>query len=479
MSKYITILESILFWAGMTLILFIPLFMKFPLVRIGGSFVSVRTEDVLILLTYLFWGAYLVLSGQIKSFLKDKLNQAFFVFFLIGAISAFSGAFLTHTISTNLGILHLARRIEILLFLPFFASIIKTRRRAYVLLGSLSLVVLLASFYALGQRYLRFPAVSTTNAELAQGVVYYIQPFGRIISTFAGHYDLAIFLVMALTIISSVIFYFIQKKKMFFVGWLGFLGALSGLVLVMTAARLSFVAAFVGIILALILAGKKKFILVIFVLAALALAYPSQLRDRFVSTFTVNILNSWQSYINNRSTDGKLNIPTLPQSGSVGPPKEATDETVLTSPDIAPGEPVDITDLGVYRSFEIRIRAEWPRAIRAFIKNPFLGTGYSSIGLAVDNDILRSLGEVGILGTLAFFLVIYETVKRIIALYRSQSGFVKYLSGGVLAMIFAFIVNALFIDVFEASKTGSIFWMVLGITLALGKLSKGKNAKAV
>lgn len=479
MSKLTTIMESILFWAGMTLVIFIPLFMKFPLVRIGGSFVSVRTEDVLILLTYLVWAGYLVLSGQIRDFLKDKLNQAFLVFFLIGGISAFSGTLLTHTTTSNISILHLARRIEILLFLPFFASIVKSKRRAYVLLGTFSVVVFLASLYALGQRYLSFPAVSTTNAELAQGVIYYIQPFGRIISTFAGHYDLAIFLVMALTIISSVIFYFMQKKNMLYVGWLGFLGILSGVVLVMTAARLSFVAAFGGIILALILAGKKKFILLIFVLAALALAYPSQLRDRFVSTFTVNILKSWQTYFNTSSTGSKLNIPTLPKFGPVRQPKEASDETALTSPDIVPGEPVDITDLGVYRSFEIRIRAEWPRAIRAFIKNPLLGTGYSSVGLAVDNDILRSLGEVGVLGTFAFFLVIYETVKRIIIIYRSQSGFVKYLSGGVLAMIFAFIVNSLFIDVFEASKTGSIFWMILGITLALGKLSARKNDKAV
>lgn len=282
---------------------------------------------------------------------------------------------------------------------------------------------------------------------------------------------------MGLTIISSVIFYFTQKKNVLYIGWLGFLGVISGLVLVMTAARLSFVAAFVGIILALILAGKKKFILVLFVVAALALAYPSQLRDRFVSTFTVNILKSWDIYFSNRSTGGVLNIPTLPLYGPIRETMEATDETALTSPDIAPGEPMDITDLGVYRSFEIRIRAEWPRAIRAFVKNPLLGTGYSSIGLATDNDILRSLGEVGILGTFAFFLVIYEAVKRVIVIYRSQSGFVKYIAGGVLAMVFAFIVNSLFIDVFEASKTGSIFWMILGITLALGKLSERKDAK--
>src|SRR4030042_4785395 len=466
MQKLLPIFENVLFWAGMTFVMFIPLFMKFPLVKVGGTFVSVRTEDVLIFLTYLVWGIYLLLSGGIRRLLKDNLNQAFLLFFALGGLSVFSGIFLTHTVSAHLGILHLARRIEIFLFLPLFASIVKTKRRAYVLLGALSIVVLLANFYALGQRFLRFPAVSTTNSELAQGIIYYIQPFGRIISTFAGHYDLAVFLVMAMTISSSLIFYFWKKRQVSYTVWLGALILVSGLVLGMTAARRSFVAAFLGVILAIILAGRKKFILLVFVLAALALVYPSHLRERFVSTFTVNILKSWQMYfVKTGTSKNKLNIPTLPSAGR-------SSASEFLSPDIAPGEPVDVTDLGVFRSFEIRVRAEWPRAIRAFVKNPLLGTGYSSLGLAIDNDILRSLGEVGILGTFAFFLVIYETVKRLIIIYRSQSGFVRYFAAGVIALVFAFIVNSLFIDVFEASKTGSLFWMILGITLAFGQLGK-------
>ena len=116
MQKLLPIFENVLFWAGMTLVMFIPLFMKFPLVKVGGTFVSVRTEDVLIFLTYLVWGIYLLLSGSIRRLLKDKLNQAFLLFFALGGLSVFSGIFLTHTVSAHLGILHLARRIEIFLF---------------------------------------------------------------------------------------------------------------------------------------------------------------------------------------------------------------------------------------------------------------------------------------------------------------------------------------------------------------------------
>src|SRR5205814_2283829 len=45
------------------------------------------------------------------------------------------------------------------------------------------------------------------------------------------------------------------------------------------------------------------------------------------------------------------------------------------------------------RSTSIRLNVEWPRAVRALTKNPLLGTGYSSITLATDNDYLRALGE--------------------------------------------------------------------------------------
>lgn len=481
MRKLLQIFESVLFWAVLTLLIFIPLYLKFPLFGVGGTFVSIRLEDVLIAATYLLWGIYLVLSGKIKEFFKDKLNQVFLAFFLIGAISTFSAVFLTKTATLTLGILHLARRIEVIMLLPLLVSVIRQKRQAYVYLGVLSIVAFIVAFYAFGQRYLSFPAISTTNSELSKGFVYYIQPYDRVISTFGGHYDLAVFLVMSLTIISATIFYFLKKNKIYAV-WAAILALASTVVLVMTAARLSFVAAIVGIIAALILAGRKKFIFLILILAGLALIYPSQLRDRFISTFTVNIKNSWQSYFgNDAEKKSKLNIPTLPIYGPITIEKVATDEAKTNEQqpaDIVPGEPVDITDLGVYRSLEIRIRAEWPRAIRAFIKNPILGTGYSSIGLATDNDLLRSLGEVGILGTYAFILVLIEVVKRIVGIYKTRKGFVKYFSAGILAMILAFLVNGLFIDVFEASKTASLFWMILGINLALGRLDtrEAKNA---
>lgn len=478
MHKLSKVFEKILYWAVLGLILFIPLFLKFPLIGVKGTFVSVRSEDILIAATYFLWGIYILISGKVKFLFKDRLNQALLVFFAIGFISLVSAATVTHTVTLQLGLLHFLRRIEVIMLLPVAYSIIKTKRQAYFYIGALAIVVALVNIYALGQRYLGFPAISTINSELSKGLVYYIKSYDRVVSTFGGHYDLAVFLVMALSIFSGLFFYLLNAFPLTAV-LVTLLACVSAVVLVMTAARLSFFAAITGIIAGLILSGKKKFIIVVLVLMGIVLVYPSQLRDRLVSTITVNLKQSWNSYFSSKDKEAqrtKLNIPTLPltweQRQAETEATKSANATVSSDPisaDIVPGEPVNSTDLGVYRSFDIRVRAEWPRAIRALTKNPLLGTGYSSIGLATDNDLLRSFGEVGILGTLAFLFILIEVTKRIVKIFKNQTGFNKYLAAGVLAMVIAFMVNGMFIDVFEASKTASLFWLILGITLALGK----------
>jgi len=235
-------------------------------------------------------------------------------------------------------------------------------------------------------------------------------------------------------------------------------------VLVMTAARLSFVATILAVFLALFLLNKKKLILFAVLASVLFLVFPTQLRDRLVATITVNIQKDWKSYFavsEEQARRSKLNIPTLPTAG------KKTETIGADAPDIAPGEPTNTTDLGVYRSFDIRIKNEWPRAIRAFIKNPLLGTGYSSLGLATDNDFLRSLGEVGLLGTTAFGFIILILIRKYIVVIKKAKGFTRYLTVGILSMVFAFLINSLFIDVFEASKVASLFWLVNGFGYGL------------
>ena len=89
-----------------------------------------------------------------------------------------------------------------------------------------------------------------------------------------------------------------------------------------------------------------------------------------------------------------------------------------------------------------------------------MGTGFSSLGLATDNDYLRALGETGLLGLLSFLLIFLEGLKLILEKGR-KSWQAQAMSASALAML----ANACFIDVFEASKVAYIFWLLLGLTV--------------
>ncbi len=468
MQKSLFLLDKLLFYLVIFLFVFIPLYPKFPLINIQGTFVAIRLEDLLIGLTISLWGIYLVLSDQLKSFLKIRVYQAILLFFFIGAVSTFSAAFLTHSVSLHISILHYLRRLEFILLLPVVATVVREKKRLILILVFLSLTVLVVNLYALGQQYLDWPVISTTNSEFSKGLILRLTPDARVNSTFAGHYDLAVFLAMTISILTALFFAVRKTLKPL----IGILGVLSMIVLIMTAARLSFVGAFVGVLSSLIFTKKKKYILLIVIVTIAILIYPSQLRDRLVSTVTVNLFNQGQRYggvTQDQKIRSKLNIPTLAvktSSQSASTSAFASSSGVVAT-DITPGEPLDTTQLGVYRSFEIRLNIEWPRALAALMKNPLLGTGYSSIDIATDNDILRSLGEVGILGTLVLILIMIEVAKRVFRSLKNDSKLIRYFSAGVLSMIVAFTVNGLFIDVFEASKVASLFWMVLGLNLAL------------
>lgn len=476
MTRSASILRGLLFYLVLFLFAFIPLYPKFPLLNISGTFVAIRLEDLVIGLTVSLWFIYLLLSKELKVFWKDKLNQAILLFFFVGIVSTFSAAFLTHTVVTHLSILHLLRRIEFILLMPVVALTVREKKQFVWVLFVLFFVVLSVNLYALGQQYLDWPVISTTNSEFSKGLILRLSPGSRVNSTFAGHYDLAAFLAMVLVVLTAVFFAAKKALKIPII----LLGLLSLLILIMTAARLSFVAAFVGIVSALFLSGKKKYLLIIVLATAVILIYPSQLRDRFISTITVNLFHQGQRYrgkTEDQNIRSKLNIPTLAiqTSSTSASTSSFASPSGKTATDITPGEPLDTTQLGVFRSFEIRFKIEWPRAIMAFIKNPFLGTGYSSLGIATDNDFLRSLGEVGILGTVALIFVLIETARRIISSFKHENRLIKYFSIGVLSLLITFAVNGLFIDVFEASKVASLFWMMLGLNLAVLQFKQGAD----
>jgi len=469
MEKFLSVYkEKLNFWLLTALVVFIPLYPKFPLFSVKGTYVAIRLEDVFIGVVVGLW--FLANLANLKKYFKQTIFQTIGLFWLVGLLSLLSAVVLTHSVKLNIGLLNWFRRVEVMSLFFVAASSIKSVERVKTILKVMAITTLIIILYGFGQQWLSFPVVTTNNSELSKGVVTTLTPGSRVNSTFAGQYDLAAYLSLALSILVSVIFFYKPLRNRVFVFGTGVLGfALLGL----TESRISFVAAIIGAVTSFWLSGKRIFIGLVIAASIAGIALIPGLRHRFVATITVNILNGGGpkydvSSANNVSTNSDwYRVSAASRAAiiakSLGVASISASEAAKISVDIAPGEPINKTEQGVYRSFDIRTLVEWPRAIRALAKNPFLGTGYSSITLATDNDVLRSLGETGLLGTFSLVLIFVYLLKKFYSFIKGAGGFEKLFIIGLFSSIVTLLVTSLFIDVLEASKIAEVFWVFLGI----------------
>lgn len=485
MQKFLQSFENIFFWIFLGLLIFIPLYPKFPLVNIPLTYVAIRLEDVFIAIGFAL--AILIQLPRIKRLFKMVLVQSFALYWFIGLVSVISAIFVTATVSPHLAFLHWLRRIEYMSLFFMAITAIKSIRQVKIVLITFLVVTIIVCIYGFGQQWFGFPVISTTNREFSKGLILTLTPEARVNSTFAGHYDLAVYLAMVLAVLSSMFFFYKAKdeknglnvKNILSQGSLILTGFLSFALLGLTAARVSFIATIISVIASFAL-NKKRFLIIMLIFLSIAtVAAIPELRHRLVATLTVNLLGGGGAkYI--PETNGEMDPAkrlTIEErnkiydqatlSGAIDPDKVAT-----IASDLAPGEPINTTELGVYRSFKIRQDVEWPRAYRGFMRNPLLGTGYSSLGIATDNDILRLLGEVGLLGATSFVLIFTVVFKKLWKQIKSANAFARYFGVGTIALVLTFLINGLFIDVFEASKIATLFWAVLGINWRLGSLGE-------
>ena len=526
------------------LLAFIPLYPKLPLVDIQNTWVYIRVEDFIVFIVLAFW-FYLLLKKQVT--LKTPLTIPIFVFWLVGAIATIHGVIIIFptiaSVFPNVALLSYIRHIEYLSV--FFLAYSSVRNKGYTIavIWVLISTFLLVIVYGFGQKYLSFPAYLTMNEEYAKGIPIIISPLNRISSTFAGHYDLAAYLVLVIPIVVSLIFGF---KNLLIKIFLGITSILGFALLFMTVSRVSFFVLFIALFFVLFFHKRKAFFIVapIILLGGVVFLFSQQsLLARFGSTVkeTDVLVNSVtgeaighvtfqpRSYLfdkvileNNEASELKpitplereraikegvpthlipLRLPkeaaivqaeitstgeTLPQgTGYINlslspvskrlnsfffeyPPKGSTKSASVK---LVPGDYLVKRASAYDLSCTTRFQGEWPNALRAFGRNIFFGSGYGSVSLAVDNNYYRMLGETGLLGTgsfIAILLVLGIYIKKFLP--SVESNVVKSFVLGFTAGVIGLSLNAILIDVFEASKIAFQLWILVGIiagTLAL------------
>ena len=448
-------LNSLLKYLVAAIILAVPLYPKFPLFPIPGTYVAVRLEDFLIFLVSVIW--FIREIPNIPKLLKNNVVQAILIFLLVALVSVVSGIFLTETVVSHLGILHWLRRLEYLMGFFIGLTLLKSRENLGFYIKCLFIVVFILFIYGLGQKYLNWPIITTQNYEYSKGIALRFTPEAHIPSTFAGHYDLATFLILVSPLFFTIFFLVKDKISKFYVLFTILLGFW---LLVNAVSRISIVSYLLSVSLVLILIRKYKAIPVVIFASVLFMSFSTNLVDRYTQVFQVTI---------KKVMEGRNKLNMLPYA-----PIAFAQEEVLKLPERRGGGDTPTpaaTAVFEDRSTSIRFNVEWPRAIRAFLKNPILGTGFSSITLATDNHYLRLLGEVGVLGFMSFFLIFlrigtifYKTLPTFGTLNFRES-----FLAGIIASIPGIFLNAVFIDVFEASKFAIIFWLFVGLAVSVAK----------
>jgi hypothetical protein len=442
------------------LVLVVPLYPKFPFLRIPGSQVSLRLEDFLLAAVSLVWLGNVL--PKWRALMKDRIIRAVFLFWAVGLVSLLSAILVTQTVVWYIGLFHWVRRVEYMVVLFIGMEAVKAREDLVVYVKCLLIVIVYAFVFAVGQKYFNWPVITTQNWEYAKGIALRYVDGGHLIATFAGHYDLATFLILVLPIFLSVLLASgrslselgLSKNK-----WLGRMGLVviigMGMWLLVNAASRISIASYLGAMtVALVLVRRYKVVPIVVVVTILFVGLSSNLIDRYTRIIKVTLDKVVQV----------INVEEVVMAAEGVPQRRESEST--PTPAAAP--------IFEDRSTSIRLNVEWPRAGRALKKNPLLGTGYSSITLATDNDYLRMIGEVGILGTLAFGLVGARILMEIIRYFplRKVVGFEGAFVAGMVGSLAGVGLNMVFIDILEASKFAVMFWLMMGMTVALVRINK-------
>lgn len=527
--------KNLLFYLAGFLLVFIPLYPKIPLYSpIEEYIVRVRIEDIAVVLTI---GVWLVQLLRKKIKWQGLTSWLILGYALAGALSVFSAIFVLksvplidqHIIKT---VLHYLRYLEYFSLFFILLGTVTKREQVVNLVYALAGTLVVISLYGFGQKYFYWPVYSTMNREFSKGVRLYLTEHARVQSTFAGHYDLAAYLVIVLPLVLALAFNTDSPRKKWLMLVAHFLGVW---LLIMSASRTSFGAyGLASLVVVGLQALKQKtwwkkfkwfgtrftaLWVAIFILLAgfgsdiyerfeqVIYAYPQigqpyqQIKDgqgqviaqvsdwlnfepergqppeNSISTEEAEVIvASDQRPVTERPVDVYVDIPDKVWVSTASADGTVT-TTVVEKPRVWSENALEY---GL--SVAIRLDSLWPRAINGFLRSPLLGSGYGTLNKtsltdftiadSTDNNFLRTLGETGLLGFLTFYGAIVISLVLAAGQVFTKDKLMSALSIGYVAATLGLLLNAFYIDVFASSKVAFTFWALTGILMGYYQLQR-------
>ena len=430
-------------WIVLGLLVLILLIPKLPLFAVEGTYVHVRIEDFIVAAVYGLWVfGWWTKRIQIKQIFHARWLSVFLAY---GLLITLVGIVFLHTVEVpHLGILHWLRRVE---YLGMFLITATTAKRSSVskYLYTLLVVGYVTLVYGALQYYDYVPGVYTVDRP---GYIGYYSELKYLVSTFGAHYDYGTFLLFMVLVCAWGYLSHRQLKQriLFFV---------SGMLFWWMSTLVYGRAAYLGLLVSV--------------------------------SFTLFMGQSWLGFLPmlellrtiSRYFSGKFQrIVELVVPKAYASETPTSVPTIVTTPIVDKGG----IDGWLQRNFRIlldkvyghldpsaKIRVtSWQDALTKLGWNFLWGGGYYSSGTGTDNDYLRHIMEVGVIGLSIFLLILLDFARWSWRLFFTELDLtIKHFHSLVIGLIIGLLIEALLIDIFASSKIAFLLWFVLGISSVL------------
>jgi len=131
-------------------------------------------------------------------------------------------------------------------------------------------------------------------------------------------------------------------------------------------------------------------------------------------------------------------------------------------------------------SFSARIAAWNWRLSEWFAKSPIVGTGVGSVALSVDNEYVLRLCEGGVVGLIAFLLLLASLWRFLARTARALRGTeLEPFAYGFLAAFLALIVQGTVAATFTTIRTMEPFWVIAGLLGGAVLAEERRRAEAI
>lgn len=469
-------------------IAFVLVFPKISLIQLSNFATPVRLEDFLLLVL-------LALFAFKKNFLKN-FSRALLSPISILIISWLSLMFVSTTYNVVFNHLSVLSFLFVLRFIEYAAlfylgyAVAPSKKFRSVCFNVLIAVGILVSAWALLQ-------IMGVAGGFGGGFYQYtyIKGTDRAFASFSGPYELAGFLIVLIPITAAMFMVAKNRKSKFF-----YLAALVAAIMAMgfSGARFPVICAFLAVLSLSLVRRELKYRLTVGVLALMTLLMPFFVSDTLVLRFQF-LAGTFEGFRKEEAArqiwqeqeiQKELLSPVVEEEETAADKKAAiSQEEVEKSLNLAGKvkKRISIFVAGVEEkrsafvkrieekgfllleklketdpSLRWRLGETWPRAIAKVKSNPLLGGGMGSIGVGLDGEYATLLGETGLLGLAVFIILLKKIITETLKKVRGD-----VLAFTLISITIGLAANAIFADIFRASKIAFLFWYLVGASLGL------------